>query len=176
MQRNPLTLTVSLAAFALVALTGCSSGGDDQAAETTAPATQVVTDQTQEETPQDEAPTLDGEGIAYGTETVTGLDFNTSCVGSGETVTVAGLATAEDGTQYTISVTEGIFGFTALSSDHTTTAIALAAGTSTPGTHIDVTENGSEYTITGTGTLTSTDDPTGSNVPFTARVTCDTTV
>lgn len=177
MQRSKLLFPVSLAALALVALTGCASG--DDAPEATPAATQAedaATAPAETAPAEDAPPTLEGEGISYGAESITGIDFNVTCTGSGADLTLSALGNDAEGNNYVVSYGGGEFSYVSSASDMVSNALSLTAGPSAAGTDVTVEAGDGSHTFTGNGALATVDQPMPETVPFVANLTCDTTI
>lgn len=183
MKRTRNLLGLTFAAIALTALTGCASGADDAdtdigTVDTEAPveaSDESTTDESAEEDADSAAPSLDGEGIAYGATSLTGVDLDLMCMGTGADLTMSGTGSDADGNLHSVGYAGGSFSYSVLSEDMTSEATSLIAGDEAPGTDVTVEESDGSYTFTGTVEVASTDGTSGKE-SFTANFTCDSTV
>ena len=124
----------------------------------------------------DAPPTLEGEGISYGAESITGIDFNVTCTGSGADLTLSALGNDAEGNNYVVSYGGGEFSYVSSASDMVSNALSLTAGPSAAGTDVTVEAGDGSHTFTGNGALATVDQPMPETVPFVANLTCDTTI
>lgn len=185
MPRLRTAVPLSLAALALAVLTGCA-GGDAASEPAEAPDTAAASDGNNGDGSNTEAgegdggeagaaPTLDGEGIAYGAESITGIDLDVSCMGSGDELAITGTGTGPDGELHSVTYTTGVFSYTMLSEDMTSEATSILGGADMPDTEVTVEPGEGAYAFAGTGMFT---DVSGfvDYVEFVSNVTCDTTL
>ncbi|MGO2111313.1 MAG: lipoprotein LpqH [Pseudoclavibacter sp.] len=179
-----LSAAASIAAIALLGLVGCSGGGDDAADQPDnagLSSSDGAEESAAEETAAEDegsggAPSLDGEGIAFGAESITGVDYDITCTGTGDDLTLSGLATDGEGTTHAVTYASGTFSYVTSGADPMAEGTTLTVAAELDGTTVTAEESGDGYTFSGTGTAASIENPTSELQEFTANFTCDTTI
>lgn len=173
---------LSLFTIAALGLAGCAGGSTtDESTDTTGAADSNVSTSAPagemggSDQGSDEAPALEGEGIAYGTESITGLDYDITCSDLAGDASGVGTATDADGGTHSIMLGADMFSYSAIGSDPLTDTLSISAGEGIPGTSLELTVDGETVTVTGVADVGTPANPS-QQLPFTASFDCDSSI